>query len=192
MRSPDWFATSTRLQRRIRMDKFCSTCKTPKPTTDFGADRHKKDGLHSACKLCRAEANSADARAEKKAIAAHKKHLAACRRTLEKSTSDLMRRNAERDLRLADKHLAKILEPFEAKRRAVADAERQAQAAITRAAEAETDRIADAEYYRQRAEEEKIAAAIKAQQDADTLVATKAAIEILDWAKPYLLMPHLD
>lgn len=32
--------------------KTCSTCKTPKPTSEFGKHKARKDGLNSQCKEC--------------------------------------------------------------------------------------------------------------------------------------------
>jgi hypothetical protein len=34
-------------------EKTCTKCKQPRPLTEFGKDRHNKDGLHSQCNACR-------------------------------------------------------------------------------------------------------------------------------------------
>jgi hypothetical protein len=39
----------------INMTKVCSKCKQTKSTTEFNKDKHKKDGLNSYCKSCKAE-----------------------------------------------------------------------------------------------------------------------------------------
>ena len=174
-------------------EKICSACKQPKPFTDYTRDKKARDGLTARCKPCIASTRSSAAKAEKRAIALHEKRLEACRRTLENpDASDLARRNAERDLRLSAKHLEKILKPFNDAREEAAARERAAESAVADAERAAQQKVADEEYDRKREEQERIQAAIKAQADADTLAATTAAIEIMEWAKKFLLMPALD
>lgn len=47
--------------------KLCSKCKIPKPTTDFGKQADRKDGLTSNCKECRRnyDSNRAETRRKK-------------------------------------------------------------------------------------------------------------------------------
>jgi hypothetical protein len=173
--------------------KICSTCKQSKALEEFTRDKSKKDGLKTSCRKCVADSRSASTLQEKRAIAAHKKHLEACRRTLENpAASDLQRRNSERDLRLSAKHLERILKPFNDARAEVAaceaaakNAEQNAKDAIT---QAEQDRLYDA----RKLEEERIAAAIKDQADRDIVAGEKAAAEIMEWVRPYLLTPCLE
>jgi hypothetical protein len=173
--------------------KICSTCRVPKPLTEYNTDRSKKDGLVSRCKDCIADSRSAHTRAERRAIELHKKHLEACRRALEDpNASELKRRNAERDLRLAEKHLEKILEPFNQKREAAAAAERAIKNAEQDTKDAITQTEQDRLYDLQRAEEQRLYDIQKAEEDANALAAAKEVAGIMEWCRPYLQTAHLD
>lgn len=46
------FETDSPRQIFIHMIKFCKSCQTEKPHTDFNTNKSRKDGLQTYCKIC--------------------------------------------------------------------------------------------------------------------------------------------